>query len=115
MSNDTNTEATEATPNELTAAEQKKSQLVNFVANNILNSLTLNQSIQVVQQVALRDANTIISEADESKLKEIEDAYSKATQGAEATTEQEATAKAPGKKAPAKKAKARKTAKKATA
>lgn len=115
MSKDTNPEATEATPNELTAAEQRKSQLVNFVANNILNSLTLNQSIQVVQQVAMRDANTIVSEADEAKLQEIEEAYDKAVQGAQASASEEASQAAPAKKAPAKKAKSRKTAKKATA
>lgn len=113
MSKEKANEATEATPNALTAAEQKKSQLVNFVANNILNGLTLNQAIQVVQQVALRDANTLISEADQDKLQEIEAAYDKAVESAQAQAQEQAE---PAAKAPAKKAaKARKTAKKATA
>ena len=52
----------------------ERNDMVGFVANNILNSITLNQAVTVVQQVALRDANTIVSEADEDKLKEISDA-----------------------------------------
>lgn len=116
MSKEKANEATEATPNALTAAEQKKSQLVNFVANNILNGLTLNQAIQVVQQVALRDANTLISEADQDKLQEIEAAYDKAVESAQAQAQEQAEQAEPAAKAPAKKAtKARKTAKKATA
>ena len=118
MSKTENTEATEATPNALAAAEQKKRELVNFVANNILNSLTMNQTIQVVQQVAMRDANTIVSEADEDKLAEIETAYEKAVQEAQkAAQEQEqeqAQAQAPAKKATTKKTTAKSKAKKAS-
>lgn len=117
MSDQENQESQDATPNALTAAELKKRELVNFVANNILNSLTMNQTIQVIQQVAMRDANTIVSEADEDKLKEIEasyeDAIAKAREGAQ---EEAKPASAPAaKKTAAKKAKSRKTAKKAAA
>lgn len=94
-SNETNAET--QTPNALTAAEQKKRELVNFVANNILNGLTLNQTINVIQQVALRDANQIVSDADEEKLAEIEEAFKQAVEqaraaAAEAEAEQSAEA-----------------------
>ena len=108
----------EATPNALTAAEQKKRELVNFVANNILNSLTMNQTIQVVQQVALRDANTIVSEADEEKLAEIETAFQAAVEQAQASAEESQEAsekKATAKKTTAKKKSARQSTKKAAA
>lgn len=61
--------------NALAAAEAKKNELVQFVANNIINTLTLSQTVTLIQQVSLRDANTIVSEADEEKLAEIEEAY----------------------------------------
>jgi hypothetical protein len=120
MSDQDKTQTSESTPNALTAAEQKKRELVNFVANNILNGLTMNQTIQVIQQVALRDANTIVSEADEEKLKEIETAYENARAQAEAARQEsqskEAGASAPAKKTAAKKtSKARKSTKKAAA
>lgn len=102
--------------NELTAAEQKKKELVNFVANNILNSLTLNQTINVVQQVAMRDAESIVTGADEAKLKEIEEAYQKAVAAARG---EQAPAEAKPAKAAAKKStratKSRKSSKKAAA
>lgn len=60
---------------ELSPEEQaKKSELVTFVANNILNTVTLNQTVTILQQVALRDANTIVDGADEAKMKELTDA-----------------------------------------
>jgi len=108
MSN-TDNQAETQTPNALTAAEQRKRELVNFVANNILNSLTMNQTINVVQQVALRDANQIVSEADETKLQEIETAYTNALQAAQGAAQgaeeaaPEAKKPAKAKKAPAKK------------
>ena len=103
-SNETNAET--QTPNALTAAEQKKRELVNFVANNILNGLTLNQTINVIQQVALRDANQIVSEADEEKLAEIEEAFKQAVEQARAAAEEQAAEAAP--KAEAKPAKSAK-------
>lgn len=109
MSN-TDNQAETQTPNALTAAEQRKRELVNFVANNILNSLTMNQTINVVQQVALRDANQIVSEADETKLQEIETAYTNALQAAQGAA-QGAEEAAPEAKKPAK-AKAKAPAKK---
>ena len=120
MSKQENNQAEQASPNALTAAEQKKRELVNFVANNILNGLTLNQTIQVVQQVAMRDANVIVSEADEDKLKEIEQAYAnaqaQAQAQAEAAADTQAEEQAPAKKGAKKSAsRGRKTAKKATA
>lgn len=58
---------------ELSPEEQtKRNKLVTFVANNILNSITLNQAVTVIQQVALKDAHAIIDDADDVKLKEIE-------------------------------------------
>ncbi len=108
MSNTAETET--QTPNALTAAEQKKRELVNFVANNILNSLTMNQTINVVQQVALRDANQIISDADEEKLAEIEAAFDKAV--SQATEEQPVEEEKPKAKTGAK---AKRSRKKATA
>lgn len=114
MSN-TDNQAETQTPNALTAAEQRKRELVNFVANNILNSLTMNQTINVVQQVALRDANQIVSEADETKLQEIETAYTNALQAAQGAA-QGAEQSAPEAKKPAKaKAKAPAAKKRASA
>lgn len=54
--------------------------MVTFVANNILNSITLNQAVTVVQQIALRDARQIVEEADQDKRKEILDAMAAAQQ-----------------------------------
>ena len=65
---------------------------VTFVANNILNSITLNQAVTVIQQVALRDASTIVEEADEDKLKEIEDAMKQAIQSASEVGEKDTPA-----------------------
>ena len=78
-------EVPEITDQELQARNEK----VTFVANNILNSITLNQAVTVIQQVALRDANTIVEEADEEKLKEIEDAMKQAIEAAASGTEAE--------------------------
>ena len=62
---------------------ENKQELTNFVANNILNNITLNQVVTLVQQVSLRDADTIVGEADEAKLKEIKTAFVEAVQQAE--------------------------------
>lgn len=70
------TETAEATPEEIA----EKERMITFVANNILNSITLNQAVTVVQQIALRDADTIVTEADEDKLKEISTAMQAAAQ-----------------------------------
>ena len=78
MSDKTDKTETEGTTNELTAAEQKKGELVNFVANNMLNNITLNQVVTLVQQVVVRDANTLVTDADDEKLAEIEAALEEA-------------------------------------
>jgi alpha-N-acetylglucosamine transferase len=78
---------TEATSNALKKAEETKSELVNFVANNILNNITLNQVVTLVQQVAMRDANQVVNEADDAKLKEIGDALEAAKQASESPAE----------------------------
>lgn len=91
--------------NALNEAEAKKRELVNFVANNILNSITLNQTITVVQQIAMRDANTIVTEADDEKLKQIEESYEAAlasSQQAQAEQSAPAVEKAPVKESKAK-------------
>ena len=72
---------TESTKNELTAAEEKK-EIVNFVANNMLNNITLNQVVTLVQQVVVRDANTLVTDADADKLAEIEKAFDEAKNAA---------------------------------
>jgi len=114
MSNTENNAETQ-TPNALTAAEQRKRELVNFVANNILNSLTMNQTINVVQQVALRDANQIVSDADEEKLTEIEAAYTNALQAAQSQQAEEASTAKPAAKKAAKKPATKKRASKKSA
>ena len=63
---------------------REQNEMITFVANNILNGLTLNQAVTVVQQVALRDAGTIVKEADEDKIKEIKDAMAAASAQPEA-------------------------------
>ena len=95
-----------------------RSTLFPYTTLSDLNSLTLNQSIQVVQQVALRDANTIVSEADEAKLKEIEDAFEQAQAAAEQAAAEQAAPPVEQKQAATKKTaakKSRKTTKKASA
>ena len=70
------------------SAEAETNQLTNFVANNILNSITLNQVVTIVQQVALRDAHQLVTTADDKKLAEIKGAFIAAVE--------EANAKPPG-------------------
>ena len=82
---DTKKDATDS--NALKQAEEKKAELVNFVANNILNNITLNQVVTLVQQVAIRDANQVIDDADDEKLKEIETALEAAKQPAAPASE----------------------------
>lgn len=78
-------EATAEQP-ELSPEEQaKRSELVTFVANNILNSVTLNQTVTILQQVAMRDANTIVSQADDTKLQELEQALEASKKPADAS------------------------------
>lgn len=101
--------------NALNEAEAKKQQLVNFVANNILNSITMNQTITVVQQIALRDANTIVSEADDEKLKQIEEAYEAALKSAQEAQSQQAPVEEAPKKKSTKKTASKKSADKTTA
>lgn len=72
---------------ELEGAERDA--MVTFVANNILNSITLNQTVTIIQQVALRDAATIVDEADDEKLGEITAAMTAAAEQAEADASQE--------------------------
>jgi hypothetical protein len=75
---------------------ENKEELVNFVANNILNSITLNQVVTLVQQVSLRDAGTIVEQADEAKLKEIKTAFVEAVQQAQVAEQaQQSTQAAP--------------------
>lgn len=66
------------------AEPEKRNDLVNFVANNILNNITLNQVVTLVQQVSLRDAGTIVDDADEAKLQEITTAFTTAIKEAQA-------------------------------
>ena len=76
-----------------------KEELVNFVANNILNSITLNQVVTLVQQVSIRDAGSIVEQADEAKLKEIKTAFVDAVQQAQAAQSQQ-SAEVPATEAP---------------
>ena len=69
--------------NDLAAAEAKKNELVNFVANNLLNGITLSQAVTVIQQVVVRDAEKLVSDASPEKLAEIEEAYAQAQQAAQ--------------------------------
>ena len=78
---------------------ENKEELVNFVANNILNSITLNQVVTLVQQVSIRDAGTIVEQADEAKLKEIKTAFVDAVQQAQ-TAQAQQSAEVPAAEAP---------------
>lgn len=80
---------------ESTPEIENKEELVNFVANNILNSITLNQVVTLVQQVSLRDANTIVTQADEAKLKEIQGAYTATQEQAQKNAQQQTEASEP--------------------
>lgn len=80
---------------ESTPEIENKEELVNFVANNILNSITLNQVVTLVQQVSLRDANTIVTQADEAKLKEIQGAYTATQEQAQKNAQPQTEASEP--------------------
>lgn len=75
----TKTKKSEKTKEQTPAAEPElspeeiaqRNEMVTFVANNILNNLTLNNCVTIVQQIALRDAQTIVRDADEKKFDEI--------------------------------------------
>jgi hypothetical protein len=68
----TEADAPEATAPELSPEEiAQRNEMVTFVANNILNNLTLNNCVTIVQQIALRDAQTIVRDSDEKKFEEI--------------------------------------------
>ena len=71
-----------------TQSDAKINELVNFVANNMLNNITLNQVVQLAQQVIVRDANKLVTEAEGDKLKEIEDAYFASVQAAQQAGQQ---------------------------
>lgn len=73
--------------NDLSAAEAKKNNLVTFVANNLLNNVTLSQVVNIVQRVSMEDANRIVTEATPERLKEIEEAWDKAVAEAQAGAE----------------------------
>lgn len=69
---------------ELTPEQQaEQNELITFVANNILNTITVNQTVTLLQQVSLRDAATIVKSADEDKLQEIKDALEASKKPAE--------------------------------
>ena len=80
---------------------ENKEELVNFVANNILNSITLNQVVTLVQQVSIRDAGTIVEQADEAKLKEIKTAFVEAVQQAQVAEQAQQSTQATASEAPA--------------
>ena len=82
----TDKKKTEKATNTESQDDNKTNELVNFVANNMLNNITLNQVVQLVQQVVVRDASTLVNEAEGDKLKEIEDAYFAAAQQAQSGT-----------------------------
>lgn len=71
-----------------TQSDAKTNELVNFVANNMLNNITLNQCVQLVQQVVVRDAETLVTKAEGDKLKEIEDAYFASIQASQQSASQ---------------------------
>ena len=80
---------------------ENKDELVNFVANNILNSITLNQVVTLVQQVSLRDAGTIVEQADQEKLTEIKTAFVAAVNQANASNQASESTQEAGQEAPA--------------
>lgn len=87
---------TEAAAPELSPEEiAQRNEMVTFVANNILNNLTLNNCVTIVQQIALRDANTIVREADEKKFDEIVTAMAAQKKAAEEAAANE-SAPSPG-------------------
>jgi len=51
---------------------ETREKMVVFVANNILNSVTLPQIVQAMRNVSLQEANTAVDNADEAQIKQIE-------------------------------------------
>ena len=80
-------EKKETEKNDLSVAEARKSNLVTFVANNLLNNVTLSQVVNIVQRVSVEDANRIVTEATPERLAEIEEAFDKAVAEAQAEAE----------------------------
>lgn len=79
-------------PSTLSPEEQvKRNERITFVANNILNNLTLNQAVNIIQQISLRDAATIVDTGDDAKTKEIDDAMEAQRKAAEEAAAQQAT------------------------
>jgi hypothetical protein len=51
---------------------ETREKMVVFVANNILNSVSLPQIVQAMRNVSLQEANTAVDNADEAQIKQIE-------------------------------------------
>lgn len=87
---------TEDVPVELSPEEEaKRNEKITFVANNILNNLSLNAAVSIIQQISLRDARTIVEGADEAKLKEIDDAMTAQAKANAEAAQQQAEQSAP--------------------
>jgi len=61
----------------------------------------LNQVVTLVQQVSIRDAGTIVEQADEAKLKEIKTAFVEAVQQAQVAEQAQQSTQAAASEAPA--------------
>jgi len=68
-------------------AETREKMIV-FVANNILNSVTLPQVVQAMRSVSMQEATTAVDGADEVQIKQIEANMLAAEKAAKEASEQ---------------------------
>lgn len=68
-------------------AETREKMIV-FVANNILNSVTLPQVVQAMRSVSMQEATTAVDNADEVQIKQIEANMLAAEKAAKEASEQ---------------------------
>lgn len=68
-------------------AETREKMIV-FVANNILNSVTLPQVVQAMRSVSMQEATTAVDSADEVQIKQIEANMLAAEKAAKEASEQ---------------------------
>lgn len=69
-------------------AEAREKMIV-FVANNILNSVTLPQVVQAMRTVSMQEATTAVDSADEVQIKQIEANMLAAEKAAQEASEQQ--------------------------
>jgi hypothetical protein len=72
MTTDTKEPEEEVESQEDVEQAQRRSQLVTFLANNILNNAPLSKVVELVKTAALNDASKMVEDASEEDLEKLE-------------------------------------------